>query len=98
MIYSLFQSLKESEVLEVPEDALKVRGRITPDKWPIEAPPIGLPVSSTLHADVPEFVPGIRMSLFLFSVMSSRLAWFHSNQSQRRSHGERMTNWPSFTK
>lgn len=42
----------------MPEDALKVRGRITPDKWPIEAPPIGLPVSSTLHADVPEFVPG----------------------------------------
>ncbi|CAG2257977.1 LARP1 [Mytilus edulis] len=54
----IIKSLKESEVLEVPEDALKVRGRITPDKWPIEAPPIGLPVSSTLHADVPEFVPG----------------------------------------
>lgn len=54
----IIKSLKESEVLEMPEDALKVRGRITPDKWPIEAPPIGLTVSSTLHADVPEFVPG----------------------------------------
>lgn len=58
MCYVCFQSLKESDCLELTEGALKVRGKIDPTKWPMEAQPLGLSVSSTLHADVPEFVPG----------------------------------------
>jgi la-related protein 1 len=54
----ILQSLKGSEVLELAEDSVKVRGKVNPVKWPIEGPPIGIPVSSNLHADVPEFVPG----------------------------------------
>lgn len=55
----IIKSLKESEVLELAEDNVKVRGKKDPTKWPIEGPPVGIPVSSTLHADVPEFVPGL---------------------------------------
>ena len=54
----IIKSLKGSEVLELAEDSVKVRGKVNPVKWPIEGPPIGIPVSSNLHADVPEFVPG----------------------------------------
>lgn len=54
----VIESLKESDCLELTEGALKVRGKIDPTKWPMEAQPLGLSVSSTLHADVPEFVPG----------------------------------------
>jgi hypothetical protein len=49
----ILQSLKGSEVLELAEDSVKVRGKVNPVKWPIEGPPIGIPVSSNLHADVP---------------------------------------------
>lgn len=50
-----FQSLQESEICDLSDDNLKVRSKLDPEKWPIEAPPV---VTSTLHADVPEFVPG----------------------------------------
>lgn len=40
------------------EDNLKVRGLNNPAKWPIEGPHFSAPMTSTLHADVPEFVPG----------------------------------------
>ncbi|KAJ8298225.1 hypothetical protein KUTeg_024756 [Tegillarca granosa] len=53
----VIEALKESDCLELTDGALKVRGKIDPTKWPMEAQPLGLSVSSTLHADVPEFVP-----------------------------------------
>lgn len=36
---------------------LKVRGKEDPTKWPLQGS-VGLSISSKLHADVPEFVPG----------------------------------------
>lgn len=38
-------------------DNLKVRGKVQPTKWPLQGP-VGMTVTSNLHADVPEFVPG----------------------------------------
>ena len=51
------QALRDSTVLELSEDLFRIRSRVHPDKWRIDLPPINA-LSSTLHADVPEFVPG----------------------------------------
>lgn len=56
----LLQSLTESDCLELSEDRLRVRGKVEPEKWPLEDSvplnPVGTGTSQ-LHADVPEFVP-----------------------------------------
>lgn len=52
-----FQALRDSIDLELSEDLTRIRSRVDPEKWRIELPPISA-LGSTLHADVPEFVPG----------------------------------------
>ena len=47
--------MKDSEVVALSEDNVKMRPRLTPDKWPIEGPSFTF---SNLKVDVPEFVPG----------------------------------------
>ncbi|KAL3879979.1 hypothetical protein ACJMK2_032252 [Sinanodonta woodiana] len=58
----IIQSLHDSTVLDLSKDQLKVRAKITPEKWPIIEQPSTLVSDiariSNLHADVPEFVPG----------------------------------------
>lgn len=49
------QSVVDSNIVEVSEDKTLVRCKSEPDKWPLVNFPIG---SSTLNAEVPEFVPG----------------------------------------
>lgn len=50
-----FQALKTSETVNMSEDFSKVQAKSEPEKWPLLGPPI---ITSNLHADVPEFVPG----------------------------------------
>ena len=45
----------ESETVELSEDKVKMRPKVTPDKWPLVGPIINF---SNLKVDVPEFVPG----------------------------------------
>ena len=47
--------MKDNEIVELSEDHLKMRPRVTPDKWPLEG---AATTFSTLKVDVPEFVPG----------------------------------------
>ncbi|XP_053399118.1 la-related protein 1B-like isoform X2 [Mercenaria mercenaria] len=58
----IIKACAESENLELSEDRTRVRGKNDPDKWPLEdavpVNPASPGASSTLHADVPEFVPG----------------------------------------
>ncbi|KAL5012494.1 hypothetical protein ScPMuIL_011045, partial [Solemya velum] len=54
----IINALKDSKVLTLSEDKLKVQAKVDPEKWPIVVPPLDLAVTSNLHADVPEFVPG----------------------------------------
>ncbi|KAL4229983.1 La ribonucleoprotein domain member 1B [Mactra antiquata] len=57
----IIESCAESDSLELSEDRTRVRGKNDPDKWPLEdSVPMSpaSPGSTTLHADVPEFVPG----------------------------------------
>ena len=50
--------MAESKTLELSEDRLRIRSKVDPEKWPLEdAIPLQVP-QSTLHADVPEFIPG----------------------------------------
>ncbi|XP_064637756.1 la-related protein 1B-like isoform X2 [Lineus longissimus] len=51
----IIESLKDSVECEMSEDCQKIRSKTNPDKWRIEVPTIA---TSTLHPDVPEFVPG----------------------------------------
>lgn len=62
-----------STTVEVSEDNLMMRCQDNPEKWPLDGPSLDLSVSSTLHADVPEFVPGqaYTIPLGLPSLLSS---------------------------
>ena len=54
----MFQSLAESDCVELSEDRLRVRGKVEPEKWPLEdSVPLNPVAGTQLHADVPEFVP-----------------------------------------
>ena len=51
----VLQSVKDSKIVELSEDGLKMRPKDNPAQWPIEEPAF---VTSNLKVDVPEFVPG----------------------------------------
>ncbi|XP_033742068.1 la-related protein 1B-like [Pecten maximus] len=57
-IQVIIDSVSGSTAVEISEDFTKMRSGVDPEKWPLEGQPLDLTVSSTLHADVPEFVPG----------------------------------------
>ncbi|OWF45150.1 la-related protein 1B-like [Mizuhopecten yessoensis] len=57
-IQVIINSVADSTSVEISEDGTKVRCRQNPEKWPLEGQPLDLSLASTLHADVPEFVPG----------------------------------------
>ena len=52
----VFQSMRDSTVVEMSEDEAQFRPAKDPQKWPIIGPQISF--TSPLNVDVPEFVPG----------------------------------------
>lgn len=83
----IIQALKESETLEMSAENLKVRGKEDPTKWPLQGS-VGLSISSKLHADVPEFVPG---KAYTFHPDDSGISHdtedFHEEMSNRNGMG-----------
>ncbi|KAK7496535.1 hypothetical protein BaRGS_00012187, partial [Batillaria attramentaria] len=60
----IFDALKDSEEVELSGDFMSIRKRKDPELWPLEPSPGEKVLRYTLHADVPEFVPGQKYPMF----------------------------------
>lgn len=60
----IFESLKDSEEVELSRDFMSIRKKKDPEVWPLEPSPGEKVLRYTLHADVPEFVPGQKYPMF----------------------------------